>query len=170
MTKSLPVNNAAETSDADEPFSVYHDSARELIQGVDRSFVSWIVREVARRVPAEWDERRRSDLFAKVEQRAGVARAECVANLSALFASGVALQSRTPLQVVRAALTPITSLLEGADVPEVPRDRSRQEFFPNDVYDLGPTTFGEIDTTLEAPALRWGAAKAMLVLRARQQG
>jgi hypothetical protein len=43
--------------------------------------------------------------------------------------------------------------------------------FPDDVYDLTPASFADVDPALHEPGLVWGAAKAHVHLaRRRRQG
>ena len=53
----------------------------------------------------------------------------------------------------------------------VPRDEFRERSFPDDVYDLVPGSFADVDAGLHEPGLVWGAAKAHVHLaRRRREG
>jgi hypothetical protein len=43
----------------------------------------------------------------------------------------------------------------------VERDEFRVRAFPEDVYDLTPASFADVDLSLHEVAMAWGAAKAM---------
>lgn len=75
-------------------------------------------------------------------------------------------QRTTPLAVVRgAAVRYPTDVLKGAGVPPVMRDAAAEELFPEDLYDLAPAAFGDLDPDLADVGLRWGAAKAFEHMR-----
>ena len=66
-----------------------------------------------------------------------------------------------------------TAVLVDAQVPRPRRDEFAARNFPDDPYELGPATFDDVDPGLHDLGLRWGAAKAHLVLtrrRVRDQG
>ena len=64
-----------------------------------------------------------------------------------------------------------TAVLVGAGVPPVERDEFTERRFPEDVYDLAPATFADLDPSLHEPGLTWGAAKAHVHLaRRRREG
>ena len=48
------------------------------------------------------------------------------------------------------------------------RDRFAEQTFPDDVYDLVPASFADVDPSLHEPGLLWGAAKAHTVLVRRK--
>ena len=51
------------------------------------------------------------------------------------------------------------------------RDEVAVRQFPDDVYDLVPASFAEVDPELHEPGLVWGAAKAHVHLaRRRSEG
>ena len=64
-----------------------------------------------------------------------------------------------------------TEVLRRAGVPPVARDEFAVHAFPDDDYGLTPAAFVDIDPSLQDPGVRWGAAKAHVVLsRRRQEG
>jgi hypothetical protein len=78
-----------------------------------------------------------------------------------LLAADIDEQRTTPLAILRgAALRYPTSVLHAAGVPPVVRDRAAEELFPDDLYDLVPASFADLDPSLADAGLRWGAAKA----------
>ena len=52
-------------------------------------------------------------------------------------------------------------------MPVVERDDFRRAHFPDDVYDLTPSSYAELDPSLQELGITWGAAKAHLHLRRR---
>jgi hypothetical protein len=61
-------------------------------------------------------------------------------------------------------------VLREAGARPVARDAQAQRHFPDDLYDLTPASFADIDPALHEPGLVWGAAKAHVHLRRRAQG
>jgi hypothetical protein len=94
---------------------------------------------------------------------------EVGAEVRALLALDVDSQRSTPLTVLRAAVRYPTGVLRAAGVRPAPgRDSVRARLFPDDVYDLSPATFADVDPRLADPGLAWGAAKAFTHLRRRR--
>jgi len=54
-----------------------------------------------------------------------------------------------------------TEVLRAAGARPVARDPIQVRLLPDDVYDLSPATFADIDPALAEPGLMWGAAKAL---------
>ena len=73
-----------------------------------------------------------------------------------------------PLALVRQAVPYPTEVLRSAGVPPVARDEFAARQFPDDDYDLAPTSFAELDPELHEPGLVWGAAKAHVHLARRR--
>jgi hypothetical protein len=65
-----------------------------------------------------------------------------------------------PLQVLRSLVRHPTGVLLALDVPEVDRPAFEAQAFPDDVYDLSPATWADVDPALHEPGLAWGAATA----------
>jgi hypothetical protein len=61
-------------------------------------------------------------------------------------------------------------VLADAGVPPVHRDGAAERLFPDDVYDLTPASFADLDAAVHEPGLVWGAAKAHVILRRRRAG
>ena len=75
-------------------------------------------------------------------------------------------QRSTPLTLLRGAVRYPTEVLRRAGVePTGERDDVRVRLFPDDVYDLSPAAFADVDPRLTEPGLVWGAAKAYEHLR-----
>jgi len=103
------------------------------------------------------------DLTAAATDAAG----KILGELAVLMHRDVDEQSRSPLDVVRRGLTPLSDVLEAAGVPPVVRDEFEERYFPEDRYGLAPAAWADIDEALTEPGLVWGAAKARAHLRAR---
>ena len=89
----------------------------------------------------------------------------------ALLALDIDEQRSNPLALIRQAVPYPTEVLRAAGVPPVGRDEFAARQFPDDVYDLAPTSFAEVEPELHEPGLVWGAAMAHVHLsRRRAQG
>jgi hypothetical protein len=94
------------------------------------------------------------------EQAARLAQSETGAAVRALLESDISQQRSTPLALLRQAVRYPTAVLRQAGAPPVPRDRFAQQAFPDDLYDLSPATWGDVDPDLTELGIAWGAAKA----------
>jgi hypothetical protein len=123
---------------------------------------------VAALVVPEWIERCVSRFGLPIDDAArAAARAageEVAQRLSALLALDVEAQRTTPLSVLRDATHYATDVLAAAGIAPVRRDEMRVRSFPDDVYDLAPATWSDIDERLHEPGLVWGASKARAVI------
>jgi hypothetical protein len=72
--------------------------------------------------------------------------------------------------VIRKAVSFPTKVLRNNNVPEVIRDEFAIRNFPEDVYDLSPASFGDLNEELQELGIAWGAAKAHTHLERRKQG
>ena len=88
--------------------------------------------------------------------------------MHALLALDIDEQRTGPLALIRQAVPYPTEVLRAAGVPPVDRDEFAARQFPDDVYDLAPTSFGELDPDLQEVGLVWGAAKAHVHLSRRR--
>lgn len=96
-------------------------------------------------------------------------RAEVVSELRVLMATDVDEQARTPLQVLRSAVSFPTEVLRELGVPPIERDDFDERAFPDDPYGLTPAGFVDVDPSLTDAGIAWGAAKAHLH-RSRHSG
>ena len=97
---------------------------------------------------------------------AGGRAVEVGAAVRALLALDIDEQRSTPLSLLREAVRYPTEVLRRAGVEPVgERDDVRVRLFPDDVYDLSPAAFADVDPRLTEPGLVWGAAKAYEHLR-----
>lgn len=165
------------TDDPDAPDAPDDDAARlaayarALADGVEAALPGWVARGVervlaAQGIPLDPDTRRRMDVAGR---RAGD---EIGPRLRRLLGADIDDQRTNPLAVIRGATVHATRVLEAAGARPVARDAQARRHFPEDLYDLTPGSFADIDPALHEPGLVWGAAKAHVHLRrrARNQG
>lgn len=144
--------------------------AVDLLAAVERAVPGWVqrsVREVARRAGRAVDPALEAEAQAAGER----ARAAVAAELGALLNTDVDAQRSNPLTVLRNATRFPTSVLRAAGVPPARRDAVAVRMFPDDVYDLCPAGWADVDPALVEPGVVWGAWKAATVLdRRRREG
>lgn len=95
-------------------------------------------------------------------------RAEAIAAggrvLDAAFADWVGLaagaQRRSPLELLREALSAVTAALAAAGVAPVERDAQQEALLPGDVYDLVPPTSRDLGDEALHAHVAWGLARA----------
>lgn len=137
--------------------------AAALADAVEAALPGWVERSVERFAgPALRDE-------AAAAGRA--AAREIGAELRRLLTTDVDDQRSNPLALLRRAVAYPTRVLADAGVPPVERADFERRAFPDDLYDLSPATWSDIDPALQEPGIVWGAAKAHVVLaRRRREG
>jgi len=117
---------------------------------------------VARRAGTAAGEHSGGPELAEAARAAGRRAAEEVgAQMRALVEADIDEQRTTPLSLLRAAVRYPTEVLRAAGVPPVDRDPIQARLLPDDVYDLSPATFADVDPALAEPGMIWGAAKAL---------
>lgn len=140
-----------------DPESQLRVYAVALADGVERALPRWVVHSVERvmgTVPTA---------VAEASRRAGdQAGAVVGGEVRRLLEADIDRQTTTPLALLRTAARYPTRVLTQAGVPPVDRDRFAEEAFPDDIYDLTPASFADIDPDLADPGLAWGAAKAFV--------
>lgn len=144
--------------------------ATALADAVEAALPRWLERVVAQR----WREWRGDEAPTEVRAAAVAAgtrvRSEVGPVLRELLATDVDQQRINPLALVRRAVPHATAVLADAGVPAVSRDADAERLFPEDVYDLTPGSFADLDPAAHEPGLEWGAAKAHVILRRRRAG
>lgn len=133
--------------------------AEALADGLEAYLPSWVVRSVERIIIA-WTGSIPPEVAADAEEAARQAGAEVVPRVRELLMSDIDEQPTTPLALVRGAVRYPTGVLRSAGVPAVERDGFAERAFPDDIYDLSPATFADVDPALAEIAITWGAAKA----------
>lgn len=137
------------------------EQAEALARAVDEVLPGWVERSVERLLRAATGG---ADPVAMADAReAGQrARMEVGARIRALLETDIDDQRTNPLALLRGAVSYPTEVLRRAGVPAVPRDDFATERFPEDLYDLTPASFADIDPSLQEAGIAWGAAKAWL--------
>lgn len=145
--------------------------AGALADGIEAHLAGWVERVVAER-HRQWSGSALPDPVREAARHAGArARAEVGPRVRALLARDVDDQPTAPLALLRAATAHPTAVLRAAGVPPVVRDEVAVRLHPDDDYDLGPASFGDVHPDLHEAGLTWGAAKAHVVLtRRRHEG
>ncbi len=142
--------------------------AHTLADGVVVALPAWVVRSVERVHVAQTARRPPMEVRAAAEAAGRDAAAEVGPQVRALLDLDVDDQRTGPLALVRRAVIHPTRVLREAGVAPVARDDFAARQFPDDVYDLAPVTFAELDPDLQEAGLAWGAAKAHVHLSRRR--
>lgn len=153
--------------DADDDAAALAAHAEALADGVETALPGWVQRSVARLAEA-WAGRVDPDVARAAEMAGEAAAADIGPRVRALLARDVDDQPSNPLAIVRTAVRHPTAVLADAGVPAVERDAMAASAFPDDVYDLTPSRFADLDPALEEPGISWGAAKAHVILTRRR--
>jgi hypothetical protein len=144
--------------------------ATALADGIEAAIPAWIDRAVRRVLAGQGiavDEARQ----AAIDRAGRAAHAEGAPRVRALLTTDIDQQAGNPLSVLRSLVPHATAVLRDAGARPVPRDEFAERNFPDDVYDLTPASFADVDSALREPGLVWGAAKAHVHLaRRRREG
>ncbi len=142
--------------------------AETLAAAIEEALPGWVVRSVVSVATAagrEVDDGMRS----AAEDAGQRARAEVGAAVRALLATDIDEQRTNPLSLLRGAVRYPTEVLRAAGVaPVAARDEFAVRAFPDDVYDLAPATWTDVDPALQEPGIAWGAWKAYTHLSRRR--
>ena len=130
--------------------------ATALADAVVDALPGWVERSVVR-VAGRSDD----PLVAAARAAGRRAADEVGAEVRALVEADIDEQRTTPLSLLRAAVRYPTEVLRAAGIPPVDRDPVQARLLPDDVYDLSPATFADVDPALAEPGMVWGAAKAL---------
>jgi hypothetical protein len=131
----------------------------DLIDAVERTLGAWVMRCVGQFRP---------DLDDEAAIAGARAVTDTVTRLRVLMATDVDLQRSNPLAELRAAVKYPTEVLRAAGVTPRVREPFAVRAFPDDVYDLSPATWVDIDASLQDPGIAWSAWKAHTILRRRR--
>jgi len=144
--------------------------AAALADGIEAAIPGWIDRSV-RRVLDDQGIAVDGRLGRDIAEAGVAAQAEGASRVRALLATDIDAQRGNPLSVLRGLVHHATAVLRQAGARPVPRDEFSERSFPDDVYDLTPASFADVDPALHEPGLVWGAAKAHIHLaRRRREG
>lgn len=140
------------------------EHGRALAEAISLALPAWVERSVTRRLedagrPPE------PPVVAAAAVAGERAAAEVGEAVRTLLERDVDQQATTPLSLLRAAVRYPTAVLQEAGVPPVERDQAQEALFPEDLYDLSPASFADVDPSLAEPGLVWGAAKAFAHLQ-----
>ena len=114
------------------------------------------------RVLAAWQGGTPDPTVLDAAREAGLqARAEVGSAVRTLVEADIDDQRTTPLALLRSAVRYPTRILQEAGVPPVERDPMQVRLLPDDLYDLSPASFADVDPALAEPGMVWGAAKAL---------
>lgn len=143
--------------------------ARTLADGICDALPGWVERCVAERIEAWTGEAPDDDVLAAAAAAGEQARLEVGVAVAGVLDTDIDAQRASPLSLLRGAVRYPSAVLDEAGVPPVVRDEFAERNFPDDVYDLTPASFADVDPALHEPGLVWGAAKAHVHLRRRRR-
>ena len=135
------------------------DYGADLASAVDRVLPGWVARSV---------HRFRTDLDLESAAAGEEARREIGARMRRLLETDLDQQRSNPLAILRTATRYPTRVLAEAGVPGVVREPFAVEAFPEDIYNLSPATWSDIDPALQDYGIAWSAWKAHEFLRRRR--
>jgi hypothetical protein len=141
--------------------------ADELATLVESALPGWVERSVGRLVEA-WRGEVPDDVAGAARGAGDDARRDVGPAVRRVLTADVDAGAGSPLAILRGAVRYPTAVLREAGVPPVVRDDFAERRFPDDVYDLAPASFADIDPALHEPGLVWGAAKAHVFLSRRR--
>jgi hypothetical protein len=135
------------------------EHGRALAEAIEAALPGWVERTVRQRL-SDAGMTAEPGIVLAAERAGQVATREVGAAVRDLLDTDIDRQATTPLSLLRGAVRFPTGVLQEAGVPPVVRDEVQERLFPDDVYDLTPATFADVDPALAEPGLIWGAAKA----------
>jgi hypothetical protein len=143
--------------------------ADALADAAEAAIPRWVARSVHQVLAAQGltvDQ----PLADRITAGARIAQAEGGQALRALLSRDIDEQRTNPLSILRSLVRYPTEILRDAGARPVARDEFAERHFPDDVYDLSPASFADVDPALHEPGLVWGAAKAHGHLARRRRG
>ncbi|MDQ4134028.1 MAG: hypothetical protein M3179_12700 [Actinomycetota bacterium] len=135
------------------------EHAKALSEAIEAVLPGWVERSVER-IMAGAGFTPSADVRSQAAEAGRRAQADVAPRVRALLAADIDDQRSTPLALVREAVRYPTEVLRRAGVPAVERDAQQARLFPDDLYDLAPATFADLDPAVADIGLAWGAAKA----------
>ena len=135
--------------------------ATALADAIVAALPGWVERSVVRVLGASGGAAPDPAVLDAARDAGRRAASEVGGQVRALLEADIDDQRTTPLALLRSAVRYPTAVLEGAGVPPVERDPVQVRLLPDDVYDLSPATFADVDPALAEPGMVWGAAKAL---------
>lgn len=143
--------------------------AAALADAIEAAIPGWVDRSVRGVLAAQGlpvDDR----VAAAIAAAADAATADGAPRARELLATDVDAQRANPLGILRSLVRYPTAVLREAGARPGPRDGFSVRNFPDDVYDLTPAAFADVDPALHEPGVSWGAAKAHVHLARRRRG
>jgi hypothetical protein len=135
------------------------EAGQALADALERALPVWVERHVERLLVAYHGEAD-DEVMARAAEAGREAAAAVVPAVRALVTADVDEQRANPLALVREAVRHPAAVLQEAGVPPVVREEFAEHHFPDDVYDLTPMTWSDVDESLHEVGIVWGAAKA----------
>ena len=143
--------------------------ADDLVAAIEVALPGWVQRVVAERWASGSGGEPPPELHEATRDAAAAAVDDVLPSLRALLSLDVAEQRTNPLEVVRRSVVHPPGVRAAAGGARVERDEHARRIFPDDPYDLVPGAFSDLDPAVQEPGLRWGAAKAHVLLRRRRE-
>jgi len=135
--------------------------ATALADAVVAALPGWVERSVARVLTAWESGGLDPAVLATAREEGRRAATEVGAAVRTLVEADIDDQRTTPLALLRTAVRYPTRVLREAGVPPIQRDPIQVRLLPEDLYDLSPASFADVDPSLAEPGMAWGAAKAL---------
>jgi len=145
------------------------EHAAALADAIELALPAWVERSVELVMKA-WHGELDDDVRGEAAAAGRQAADEVGPQVRALLDTDIDAQRTTPLSLVRSAVCYPTAVLQAAGVPPVVRDEQQERLFPEDVYDLAPASFADVDPALADVGMAWGAAKAFEHLQRHKVG
>ncbi|MGF1595618.1 MAG: hypothetical protein ACFCVK_01600 [Acidimicrobiales bacterium] len=139
--------------------------ADALIAAVAEAIGPWVERSIDERHPGPVPE----EMAVRARRAGAEATEQVVERLRHLLALDIDEQWTNPLSIIRDAVTFPTAVLAEAGVAPAPRDETAARLHPDDLYDLAPASFADLDPAVQEPGIAWGAAKAHIHLQRRRE-
>jgi hypothetical protein len=163
-------------TDADNPWPTQAADEARLVElasalavAVEVAVPRWVERTVSERMH-QWAGNLPPEVADAATAAGGAAATEVGEGIRQLLSTDIDEQRMNPLQLLRSLVPIPTAILRDAGVSPVERDPFVQERFPDDLYDLAPATWADIDPALQEPGLTWSAAKAFVFKARRRAG
>src|SRR5262249_53622778 len=123
------------------------DFGAALADAIEAALPGWIERCVSGRLTA-WSGTADPAVLEQARAAGAQAGAEVGKEVRAPLALDVDEQRPNPLSLIRLAVRYPTDVLRSAGVPPVRRDEFAEQAFPDDIYDLSPASFADVDQSL----------------------
>ena len=146
----------------------YGRIAGDLADALIEAIPPWLVRAALTRV-AESGIRATADGREQIRRAAATTATALEPRLREVLLADVDAGGGTPLALVRDSVSLVTAVLHDLGVAPSVRDEFARRRFPDDLYDLAPGSFADVDESLHEHGLAWGAARAHVHLRRRQE-